>query len=531
MSDLILPPSVPYEWNPHAPSSLRDGLVFYGSGEHPGGTYYHDASGRENHGTLSGYTDPGSAWVWSEELGRSALDFDGTDDHVTIPHSASLAPENVTFGCWFQVLGLTNNWGLIHKGTASRDVWVYLYASRLRGNVGNNYPIYLSTTTLSIGHWYHLAITRDAATLRSHLNGIVEIDGSYTGSFSTTDPLYLGVGGTGFTHLPCVIADFFLYDGVLSASEIQWLADPTNHLRAPWRRRSWRIRRAVVSPTVEAPAVWLLPDGMSVVETRTIIYPTSWGTVVETATLSTRVDCTCGTATIQKHNAEVQHGAICTCAAGAVTVAPRTAEVFQGTAVACSVGSVTIESDDPTMSVATTVLCTVDLVTVAPFPTDVHQGTAIACGVSAVTIEAYDGDVQQGTAIGGTTGTVVSVGCDASMSVGTTATVCEGTVVVAGQAVNVSVGTTIAVANVTIAATVHAATAYQGTGVLCGLGQALVEANRVTVHSTVRVPCATGHVALSAPEPTVWHALAWTPTSRARTWTPAARGRVWTAAT
>ena len=52
-----------------------------------GGTVLRDLSGRGNHGTLTNM-DPETDWVFSG--GRSALDFDGTNDHVSLSNPSRL---------------------------------------------------------------------------------------------------------------------------------------------------------------------------------------------------------------------------------------------------------------------------------------------------------------------------------------------------------------------------------------------------------------------------------------------------------
>lgn len=77
-------------------SSLAEGLVFAGLGgwNCVGSAIFADSSHYGNHGTLTNM-DPATDWVWSSELGRWCLDFNGTDNRVAIP--SIIVASNSTF--------------------------------------------------------------------------------------------------------------------------------------------------------------------------------------------------------------------------------------------------------------------------------------------------------------------------------------------------------------------------------------------------------------------------------------------------
>ena len=63
-----------------------------------GGTVLRDLSGRGNHGTLTNM-DATTDWVTSG--GKTALDFDGSNDYVSIDHNSIFAwPKGATFSTW-----------------------------------------------------------------------------------------------------------------------------------------------------------------------------------------------------------------------------------------------------------------------------------------------------------------------------------------------------------------------------------------------------------------------------------------------
>ena len=78
-----------------------------------GGTLY-DQSGCGNHGTLTNM-DPGTDWVASN--GKVALDFDGTDDYVSVANSRMFGKTSATFSFWTNQNAATNQ-TIISSNTA-----------------------------------------------------------------------------------------------------------------------------------------------------------------------------------------------------------------------------------------------------------------------------------------------------------------------------------------------------------------------------------------------------------------------------
>ena len=69
--------------------SLANGLVFAGLGGGASTNLYADASEYHNDGVLRNMT-AATDWVWSNELQRWCLDFDGSNDYVT---TAAVTPD------------------------------------------------------------------------------------------------------------------------------------------------------------------------------------------------------------------------------------------------------------------------------------------------------------------------------------------------------------------------------------------------------------------------------------------------------
>jgi hypothetical protein len=129
----------------------------------------------------------------------NALGLDGTDDYAILPHTAAYNLTGLlTVEAWVRTTATTEQY-LVTKG---EDSW------RLAVNGGaaaaGKASFYLTgpsnsggwlhgTTTISDGHWHHVAGTYNGNTLKLYVDGVLENSRAATGAVATgSSPLYLG---------------------------------------------------------------------------------------------------------------------------------------------------------------------------------------------------------------------------------------------------------------------------------------------------------------------------------------------------
>lgn len=214
--------------------SLTDGLVGLWS-PFAGASGYRllDRSGRGNHGTLTNMS-AGTDWVGATVRGKSgfALDFDGTNDYVTIANKVVHSPTRITLALWYNTRTLPNSdfpyrFCLVSNADSSPPygAWEIRGASSttLEGIVaisGESRTIALGTMVQNV--WTFVTVTYDGTSLKGFRNGIEQETKSYSGTAGTTpQPIMLGENpGTPNRPYNGLLSDFSIYNRAISPAEI-----------------------------------------------------------------------------------------------------------------------------------------------------------------------------------------------------------------------------------------------------------------------------------------------------------------------
>ncbi len=177
-------------------------------------------------GFASAKADPGQA-----------LNFDGIDDKVTIPHRAELNSLPLTVECWFKPTASGSGVSsIVNKYVASSgNGWAIHYAG---GQVSGWYyavPGYVNTTllgvTVSLNTWHHVAMVVETTGSKLYVDGVLASSAVWSGAptvATTTQDVTLGeyagnvAGGKFF---PGAIDEVRIWNGARSLAEIQAFKD------------------------------------------------------------------------------------------------------------------------------------------------------------------------------------------------------------------------------------------------------------------------------------------------------------------
>ncbi|MEM4293235.1 MAG: fibronectin type III domain-containing protein, partial [Thermoplasmata archaeon] len=241
----------------------------------------HDLSGNNNNGTISGAT-------WTEGVFGSALEFDGTDDIVSVPKSASLSiTSQITLECWIKpVIPYYSYYPSIITSQYDWDRPEFvggLPGSRhyaFEGELADGTRFTIVGPELQNGVWYHLVGTYDGFSAKFYINGSLVGIHNVTGTLKTpTGDLTFGDRDSGYMHAyPGIIDEVAIYSRALNETEVmehylaKFPAAPRNltaTMEGEAVRLSWEIPANLVGSRVLSYKVYrgTVPGGETLLAT------------------------------------------------------------------------------------------------------------------------------------------------------------------------------------------------------------------------------------------------------------------------
>ncbi len=167
---------------------------------------------------------------WTNGIVGGALEFDGTDDYVSVPSSSSLQLTSaLTLAGWIKA----DSWGsgdevdpIARKGEGNPNNYQLAVVDGratfyLDGGEADD-DGFEGNTVLNTGQWYHVAATWNGSTVRVYVDGVIDNDPSdLRGDNIGTDtrPFYIG-GRSGTDLLDGILDDIRIYNRVLRDVEI-----------------------------------------------------------------------------------------------------------------------------------------------------------------------------------------------------------------------------------------------------------------------------------------------------------------------
>ncbi len=152
-------------------------------------------------------------------IGGYCVEFDGVNDYVNVPTSASLTiAGNITVEVMFKADVINAIAGLVVKDLTTTYPWEIawdadgqLIVGITAGGVAYSVPV---VSAIETGVWYHCALTYDGAVLRCFLNGLEEGAVAATGAL-LTNGLDIGIGVLPFNGIP-----FVFFDGKIAEARV-----------------------------------------------------------------------------------------------------------------------------------------------------------------------------------------------------------------------------------------------------------------------------------------------------------------------
>ena len=197
------------------------------------GTEAEDSIG-DNDGTLNNFPIDDSQWVTGWING--ALEFDGSDDYVSLDSIYALTTDTVTISAWIKTDTMTGSFHPIVSTYEYVNPYHYgylLYIGKNTDPVSYEPIFYLaanyveSNVSINITDWYHIAGTYDGSDLKIYVNGELENTTSasgLTGFYEDYDSTYIGyednIPTVGAVYFDGKIDDVRVYNSALDTFEI-----------------------------------------------------------------------------------------------------------------------------------------------------------------------------------------------------------------------------------------------------------------------------------------------------------------------
>jgi hypothetical protein len=134
-----------------------------------------------NNGTLT-LMDPGTDWPADTGSGGvRALDFDGTNDYVSIPHISAYATlaAGSAFSLWFKANVVNTFQDLLSKPSFNNFEWRISSGARIQFFAGGSTSA-TGSTAVSASVWNHVVLSTNGSAVTGWINGAQDFTGAFT---------------------------------------------------------------------------------------------------------------------------------------------------------------------------------------------------------------------------------------------------------------------------------------------------------------------------------------------------------------
>ncbi len=208
-----------------ASHDLARGLVGHWTFDEGEGAIARDVSGRDNHGTVMGGAN------WNKGIIGGALEFDGTDDFVSIPNESQFdIAGNITVSAWIRVESFTKPWQAIvtkgdrawrlHRADTTKSAG-FACSDLSREQTGD----LLGNKVVADGQWHHVAGVLDGTKMSIYVDGALDAWAASSPNISVNDySVHIGANAQAEDRLfRGLIDDVRIYDRALTVDELHAL--------------------------------------------------------------------------------------------------------------------------------------------------------------------------------------------------------------------------------------------------------------------------------------------------------------------
>ncbi len=172
--------------------------------------------------------------------GGRALNFDGSDDYVTVGNPAALqmptTSQTMSIQTWFNLDDTDASGYMLCKGTPGTNGYYIKIdknsSSDIKYGFGFGDASVRSTTASETGSWHHLLATDDGTTIRLYYDGEEISTGSSDRVASTSDNLIIGARSTLANEFDGALDDVAIWNDALDADAVVALYNSGNGLDA-----------------------------------------------------------------------------------------------------------------------------------------------------------------------------------------------------------------------------------------------------------------------------------------------------------
>src|SRR5665647_3266585 len=187
---------------------------------------------------ISGLTKNGAQVSILSNNGTNALDFDGTDDYVSVPAGVYFSGD-FTIECWVYPKSFAN-WARIidfGNGAGSNNVVLgYTYGTSAAPSFYVGGAQFAASQTLALNQWSHIAATLSGTTATIYINGVSAGTATFPSPANITrNNCYIGKSNWGDPYANAVFDELRIWNTAKTQAEIQTsMSNELLEMRPAW---------------------------------------------------------------------------------------------------------------------------------------------------------------------------------------------------------------------------------------------------------------------------------------------------------